>query len=145
MLGFPGGSAVKNLLPRRSHRRLGFNPWVGKILWRKAWQPTPGFLPGEFHRQRSLVGYNPWGHEESDTTEWLTQTPREALFCLCLIRRLVTGFRDYPNNPELSPHFRFLNLITSAKTLLLNNITFTDPRNLTWHPLGTLSRPTTVS
>ena len=35
----------------------------------KKWQPTPVFLPGEFHRQRSLVGYSPWGHKESDTTE----------------------------------------------------------------------------
>ena len=37
----------------------------------KSLQPTPGFLPGEFHRQSSLVGYSPWGHKESDTTEWL--------------------------------------------------------------------------
>ena len=51
--------------------RLGFDPWVGKILWRRKWQPTPVFLPGNFHGQRSLVGYNPWGHKESDTTEWL--------------------------------------------------------------------------
>ena len=34
-----------------------------------SWQPTPVFLPGEFHGQRSLVGYSPWGHKESDTTE----------------------------------------------------------------------------
>ena len=36
-----------------------FNPWVGKILWRRAWQPTAVFLPGEFNGQRSLVGYSP--------------------------------------------------------------------------------------
>ena len=41
----------------------------GKIPWRKKWQPTPVFLPGEFHGQRSLVGYSPWGCKESDTTE----------------------------------------------------------------------------
>ena len=40
--------------------RPGFNPWVGKILWRRAWQPTPVFLPEESHGQRSLVGYTPW-------------------------------------------------------------------------------------
>ena len=45
---------------------------VGKIPWRRKWQPTPKFLPGECHGQRSLVGYSPWGHKESDTTEWLT-------------------------------------------------------------------------
>ena len=49
--------------------RPGFNPWVGKIPWRKEWQPTPVFLPGESHGQRSLVGYSPWGHKESDMTE----------------------------------------------------------------------------
>ena len=38
-------------------RRLGFNPWVGKVPWRRAWQPTPVCLPGESHGQRSLVGY----------------------------------------------------------------------------------------
>ena len=45
------------------------DPWVGKIPWRRAWQPTPVFLPGKFHEQRSLVGYSPWGHKESDRTE----------------------------------------------------------------------------
>ena len=40
-----------------------------KTPWRRKWQPTPVFLPGNFHGQRSLVGYSPWGHKESDTTE----------------------------------------------------------------------------
>ena len=50
-------------------RRHGFNPWVGKIPWRRKWQPTPVFLPGESHGQRSLACYSPWGHKELDTTE----------------------------------------------------------------------------
>ena len=50
----------------------GFDPWVRKIPWRREWQPTPVVLPGESHGQRNLVGYSPWGHKESDTTEWLT-------------------------------------------------------------------------
>ena len=50
----------------------GFDPWVGKIPWRRAWQPTPVFLPGESHGQRSLAGYSPWGRKESDTTERLS-------------------------------------------------------------------------
>ena len=50
----------------------GFDPWVMKIPWRKSWKPTPVFLPGESHRQRSLAGYSPWGLQESDTTQWLT-------------------------------------------------------------------------
>ena len=41
-------------------RRPGFDPWVGKIPWRRAWQPTPVFLPGEAHGQRGLAGYSPW-------------------------------------------------------------------------------------
>ena len=53
-------------------RRPGFDPWVGKIPWRRKWHPTSIFLPGEFHGQRSLAGYSPWGHKELDTTELLT-------------------------------------------------------------------------
>ena len=49
-------------------RRRGFDPWVRKIPWRKKWQHTPVFLPGESHGQRSLVGYGPWGPKESDMT-----------------------------------------------------------------------------
>ena len=43
------------------------------VHWRRKWQPTPVFLPGESHGQRILVGYNPWGHKELDTTEWLSK------------------------------------------------------------------------
>ena len=50
----------------RRHRRHGFDPWVGKIAWRRKWQPTPVFWLGESHGQRSLGGYLPWGHTESD-------------------------------------------------------------------------------
>ena len=51
--------------------RPGFNPWVGKISWRRKWQPTPVFLPGKSHGCRNLVGYSPWGRKESDMTEQL--------------------------------------------------------------------------
>ena len=50
-------------------KRRGFDPWVGKIPWRRAWQPTPVLLPGESHGQRSLLGYSPWGHKQSDLSE----------------------------------------------------------------------------
>ena len=53
-------------------RRPGSIPWVGKIPWRRKWLPTPVFLPGEFHGQRSLVGCSPWDNKELDTTEQLT-------------------------------------------------------------------------
>ena len=51
----------KNPPARAGDMRLGFHPWVGKILWRRAWQPTPVFFPKKFHRQRSLADYRPWG------------------------------------------------------------------------------------
>ena len=47
----------------------GSIPWFGKIPSRREWQPIPVFLAGEFHRERSLAGYSPWGHKESDMTE----------------------------------------------------------------------------
>ena len=58
-------------LSRLQCRRRRFNPWVGKIPWRKAGQPTPVVLAGESHGRRSLAGYSPWGHKESATTEAL--------------------------------------------------------------------------
>ena len=60
---------VKNL-PAMGKPR--FDPWVGKIPWRREWLPTPVLLPGEFHGQRSLVGYSPWSCKESNATEQLT-------------------------------------------------------------------------
>ena len=71
-LGFPGGSELRIHLQYRRCRRLGFDPWVGKIPWRSSWQPTPVFLPEESHRQRSLEGYSPCGRKELDTTERLS-------------------------------------------------------------------------
>ena len=53
-------------------RRHRFNPWIRKIPWRRKGQPTPVFLPGKSHGQRSLADYSPWGHKESDTTEQLS-------------------------------------------------------------------------
>ena len=53
-------------------RRPGFYPWIRKSPLRRKWQPTSVFLPGEFHVQRSLVGYSPWGPKQSDVTEQLT-------------------------------------------------------------------------
>ena len=64
---FPGGSRGKGSAFQCRRRR--FDLWVGKIPWRREWLPTPLFLPGEFHGQRSLVGLSPWGGKESDTTE----------------------------------------------------------------------------
>ena len=52
---------VKNLPAKAGDMRHEFDPWVRKIPWRRKWQPTPVFLPGKSHGQRSLGGYSPWG------------------------------------------------------------------------------------
>ena len=51
---------------------LGSIPGLGRSPWRREWLPTSVFLPGKVNGQRSLVYYSPWGHKESDITEWLT-------------------------------------------------------------------------
>ena len=67
---FPGGASAKEpTCPCRRHRRCEFDPWVWKIPWRRAWQPTPVFLPGESRGQRSMAGYSPHGCKKLDRTE----------------------------------------------------------------------------
>ena len=66
---FPGGTRVKSLSANAGDK---FNLWIWKIPWRRKWQPTLVFLPGESHGQRSLAGYTPCGRKGSDTTEQLT-------------------------------------------------------------------------
>ena len=70
MCGFPRWLGVKeSTFQYRTHNRLRFDPLVRKIPCRKKWQPTPVFLPGKSYTQKSLVGYSPLSHKESDTTE----------------------------------------------------------------------------
>ena len=71
--GFLGGSVCKESTCNAGDtpRRHGFDPWVGKIPWGRAWLSTPVFLLGEFHGQRSLAGCSLWGCKESDMTERL--------------------------------------------------------------------------
>ena len=64
--------------------RPGFDPWVGKIPWRRKWQPTPVLLPGKSHGQRSLVGYSPWGRRVGHN--WATPSPPLGTYILdCLM------------------------------------------------------------
>jgi len=46
--------------------------WVLFFLWRRAWKPTPVFLPGKSHGESNLVAYSPWGRQKLDTTEWVS-------------------------------------------------------------------------
>ena len=87
LLGFPIDQTVKNL---SITQRPGFSPRVENIPWRREWQSTPVFLPGESHGQRSLVGYSLWGRTESDTTEHQT-----LLLVLVVIQR---GDRCFPES-----------------------------------------------
>ena len=101
ILGFPVGSVGKESACNAGGTdRPDFDPWFRKIPWRRAWQPTPAFLPGEAHGQRSLVGYSPWGHKELDTAEEteharmpIFQSPRTAKM-LCQSNFLTTQ-NDY--------------------------------------------------
>ena len=68
--GFQGGASAKEPACQcRRCKRNGFNPWVKKIPWKRAWQPSLVFLLGESSEQRSLADYSPWGCKELDTTE----------------------------------------------------------------------------
>ena len=75
---FPAGSRGSDGRVHLQCRRRGFDPWVGKISWRRKWYPSPVFLPGESHGQRSLVGCSTWGCKESDTTERLNTCLAES-------------------------------------------------------------------
>ena len=91
-------------------RRPGFSLWVGKIPWRREWQPTPVFLPGEFLGQRRLAGYSPRGGKESDTTEWVSFHPMvNAVFSLVIPFSSLFSFlpevlEDRMRNPPPHPH-----------------------------------------
>ena len=74
-------------------REPGFDPWVGKIPWRREWWPSLGFLLSESHRQRSLVGYSPQGRKELDTTQRLH-------FHIKLVREYKT-VKNNDNNNEI--------------------------------------------
>ena len=76
--GFPGGATAKEPACQCQRRgSQGPDPRVRKSPWRRAWQPTPGFLPGESHGQRSLGGCSPWGRRESDMTYTHTHSKRK--------------------------------------------------------------------
>ena len=86
-LGLPRWQSGKEFICQ--FRRCRFDPWVRKISWNRKWQPTPAFLPGKSHGQRSLAGYSPWGRKESDTTERLSTAHTASLLTWLFMR--ITG------------------------------------------------------
>ena len=111
--GFPSGTSGKEPTCQcKRHKRHGFSLWVRKNFWRRAWQPTPVFLPRESHGQRSLEGYSPQGRESRTRLKWLstahmqsmdrTQSSHPALLLftllhswslenVCFRHRIITG------------------------------------------------------
>ena len=86
----PARSQFSNLLEAMAvfsnaqlSRKHGFTPWVGKILWRKKWQPAPVFVHGKSYRQRRPVGCSPRGHKGSDATEYTHTHTQTELPHLC--------------------------------------------------------------
>ena len=101
---------VKNL-PAMQETRV--DPLVGKIPWRRQWQSSPIFLPGEFHGQRSLAGYSPWGHKESDATERLTHSATKAAGKTC--QEVAPAWADSKQEAEV------LSCASSRSSLLLQS------------------------
>ena len=89
---------IKN--PPAMQETPGFNPWIGKTPWRRAWQPTPVFLPEESQGQRSLAGYSPWGCKALDTTEWLNNNKR--IFALSLLHSWLGTFHHILSDFQVS-------------------------------------------
>ena len=87
--GSPGSSSGEDPTgPHRRRKRCGFHPWVGKMPCRRTWQPTPVFLPGKSHGQRSLAAYSPWGgkvgHDGSDVHSMYAFSSRLWGLALCI-------------------------------------------------------------
>ena len=102
---------LKNKLKKKKRiclqcRRPRFDPRVGKIPWRRKWQPTPVSLPGKSHGHRNLVDCSPWGRKESGTTEWLTQhtTILKNIFFFYLVSQAPSSFFSVSG---LTWHFHF--------------------------------------
>ena len=89
-------SGKESTCPSRRLRRQGFDLWVRKISWRRMWQPTPVFLPEEFHGQRSLVGHSPQHHKEQNMTEGLGQAC--IFISLTLIKHRITRENQITKN-----------------------------------------------
>ena len=93
---FPSGASSKEFsCQSRRHKRHKFNPWFRKIPWRRAWQPTPVFLRGEAHGQRSLMDFSPWdwkrvGHNWSD----LAWKHALSTYVPCMFNRLSNSHID---------------------------------------------------
>ena len=104
IMSFPGGASSKESTCQcRRCKRLEFDPWVGKIPWRRKWHPTPVFLHGKSPEQRRLAGYGPWGCKGTRVSIWLLF----AFLELALIAAAPPFHRAFPQeilqNPQRLP------------------------------------------
>ena len=89
-----GTSGKESTCQCRRCKGCGFNPWVGKIPWRRGWQPSPVFLTGKSHGQRSLVGYSPWGCKESDTIKRNTACVKAWKWKFFKVPQMILNHRE---------------------------------------------------
>ena len=89
---YSGASLVAPMVKNLPAMQETCDPWVGKVSWGRKWLPTPVFLPGKFHGQRSLAGYSLWGCSELGTTEGLTLSPLILSSLLFLDLEMMTFF-----------------------------------------------------
>ena len=99
-----GGSLLMSHLGSPRHP-IGVYWEVREILWCRKWQPTPVFLPGESHGQRSLMGYSSWGHKETDTTEQLSTHTQEATVYGSQVCISCVAFGEWISNTEVKSKF----------------------------------------
>ena len=119
----PGGSDSKE--PACSVGDPGLIPGLGRFPWRRAWQPTPVFLSGEFHGQRSPVGYSPWSHKESDRAEWLT--PSFFLLSAYKFRNFASFWQIKPFDIMNCSPFSLEELFSLKTVLSTINVANSDP------------------
>ena len=126
-------------------RRPGSDPWIGKISWGWEWLPTPVFWPQQFHGQRSLAGYTPWGCKESNPAEQLSFsvfTSQEALVVKNLPEKagdiedmgLISGLRWPPGEGNGSPlqYFYLENLMDRENWhAIVHSVTQSDTTEVT--------------
>ena len=118
-----GASCKEPACQCRKHKRLRFDPWVGTIPWRRAWQPIPVILPGESHGQRRLAGYRPWGPQRVDTTE---ATQNISQFSRCRVPLFATSSvaahqasLSITNSWSLLKHMSIESVMTSSHLILI--------------------------
>ena len=150
----PGGASGKESTCQcRRPKRWGLNPWVGKVPWRRAWQLTPVFLPGESDGQRSLVGYSPLGrragHDWSDLAHSLpqdswntppTHQPKKWSTFIKTDTLLLSCSSCLLRWPILCGMCFSLNKSTSYLSFCLTLNSFCNEISRTWAPLSPQSR-----